>query len=319
MVRMVLVPLDGSDCAEQALGPALSLARLTGASLLLLRAAADDALPAGPDYPLSRTAAESAAYLKQVQQRLASLGLTVHAEVTTHDPRTAIPAIAALREVDVIAMCAHGHSGVGPTLGSVTRHVLGSTRLPVLLASGRSAGAAPSAFRSLLIPVDGSAFAEQALGYVIRETLSWSPEVRLLRVVEPAMPPLIPGFPGYTAPTVFEHAAMETQYAHMEARRYVEMVARTRLRGFACYASAIVGCPAKVILDESARGSADVIVMATHERPDFDRLPHGSVVSYVLRHAQAPVLLLRGEMPAAEDTAKVVAEVKSGAAILAAC
>ncbi|MGH2411208.1 MAG: universal stress protein, partial [Chloroflexota bacterium] len=318
MVRLVLVPLDGSDHAEQALGPASCLARQVGANLLLLRAAGDTTLPAGPDYPLARSVEESTAYLKQIRQRLVAAGLTVHIEVTTHDPGAAIPLTAALRGADLIAMCAHGHAGLRPTAGSVAQQVLRSTQLPVLLASGHDGASAPSAFRSLLIPLDGTASAESALRYVGNLTKDWSPVVRLLRVVEPAMPPLIPGFPGYTPSAVFERAAMETQYVHMDARRYVERTAQTHMRGFPCQATAIVGYPAKAILDECANSGADLLVMATRERPEDERLSRRSVTAYVLRHARVPVLLLRGAPPELRD-AKIGMEIKTGTVSPAMC
>jgi len=317
MVRLVLVPLDGSDCAERALGPASCLARQVGASLLLLRAAPDYTLPAGPEYPLTRSVEESTAYLNRIRQRLVDSGLTVHIEVTTHDPSAAIPLTASLRGADMIAMCAHGHSGLRPAVGSVAQQVLRSTQLPVLLTSGRDGATSPSAFRSLLIPLDGTAFAEEALRCLGSLTPGWPPEVRLLRVVEPAMPPLVPGFPGYTPSAVFERAAMETQYMHMDARRYVERIAQTHLRGFPCHASAVVGYPAKAILDGCANSGPDLLVMATHDRPGNERLSRGSVAGYVLGHARVPVLLLRGATPEARVDAKIGVEIKTGAAFQA--
>lgn len=64
------------------------------------------------------------------------------------------------------------------------------------------------------------------------------------------------------------------------------------------------GRPVAACLLDAARGSgADVIVMATHGRGPLGRLLLGSVAEAVLRHAEVPVLLVRGDVAAGKDAA----------------
>ena len=90
MVRSILVPLDGSEVAEQALPRACRLARLTGAELVLLRAAPFAANSGKSSSPLRVTVRDAEDYLQAVEHRLADPGLRVHTEVLHSDPVRAI-------------------------------------------------------------------------------------------------------------------------------------------------------------------------------------------------------------------------------------
>src|SRR5262245_30040682 len=90
MIQTILVPLDGSPYAEQALAPAVRLARRGNVALLLLCSTADAALPAGPEYPLMVTEREAGAYLRLLRDRLQRAGVTAHVEVSRQGAARAI-------------------------------------------------------------------------------------------------------------------------------------------------------------------------------------------------------------------------------------
>src|SRR5688500_235401 len=71
MYRTVLVPLDGTSFGEQALPPALAIARRAGASLRVLHVH----VPGGGEARLS----QERAYLDGLRQRLADSGVSVEA------------------------------------------------------------------------------------------------------------------------------------------------------------------------------------------------------------------------------------------------
>ena len=71
----ILVPLDGSALAEAALPKALELAEVSGARLLLLRAAQAQSLPGvDPTEAQVRVVSEAEAYLAEIQKRLSPAG-----------------------------------------------------------------------------------------------------------------------------------------------------------------------------------------------------------------------------------------------------
>jgi nucleotide-binding universal stress UspA family protein len=150
--RHILVPLDGSELAEQILEPALALAAATDADVTLLRVLnpmvigqADlSAVPAR--YVDSSVLDElrrlhdeergkAQAYLDTVVGRLSARSVRVQTRVAVHDqPAIAILEAAKIHEADAIALATHGRKGMTRwLLGSVADKVIRGAILPVLV------------------------------------------------------------------------------------------------------------------------------------------------------------------------------------------
>jgi nucleotide-binding universal stress UspA family protein len=133
--KTVLVPLDGSRLAEEALGAAIGFAR-AGATLILVRAAEAHGTPFA-DAVEAQVAAirEAELYLASVADRLRRVGVKdVEASVWYGSPVEGIVDAARFRKADLIVMSTHGHSGLGRLiLGSVAESVLRATSTPILL------------------------------------------------------------------------------------------------------------------------------------------------------------------------------------------
>jgi len=132
----ILIPLDGSEMAELAVGEALQLRRSDASTLLLLRAAEARVLP-GADAIGAQIAAvqEAETYLAALKSKIEKAGPGV---VETHvwygPPASAIVGAARAHKADLIVMTTHGRSGVGRLVfGSVAESVLRGTTLPILL------------------------------------------------------------------------------------------------------------------------------------------------------------------------------------------
>jgi len=52
------------------------------------------------------------------------------------------------------------------------------------------------------------------------------------------------------------------------------------------------GKPQKVICDEAARTNADLIIMSTSNKPNISKFLLGTTASYVIEHANIPVLVV---------------------------
>ena len=140
----ILVPLDGSPLAEAALPKALELAEVSGARVLLLRAAETHTLlpRVDPTEAQVKVVSEAESYLARVRKRLTRQGrVTVETAVWYGPAARAIVEAARIRKVDQIVMTTHGRSGVRRLLlGSVAESVLRGTTTPLLLL--RTEGAA---------------------------------------------------------------------------------------------------------------------------------------------------------------------------------
>ena len=134
----ILVPLDGSDLAEEALEVAIEIAASAGGKVTLFVAAdpeAAQALHSFADSEKMTRAMAADAYLDQVASRLADRG--VETSSTSSDGTNAAEQIverADAVDVSMIVMTSHGRSGVGRwLLGSVADKVARSSTVPVVI------------------------------------------------------------------------------------------------------------------------------------------------------------------------------------------
>lgn len=145
MYRRILVPLDGSELAEQALTHAVPIAKCMGGELHLARVCLSmiyvNALGGGsPDfgeqvYELDRQAAQ--AYVEKVSQQLTSPDLPVMTAVLEGAVAETLVDYAQTHQIDLIVMSTHGRSGLSRwVFGSVAERVLRGAHCPTLIVRG---------------------------------------------------------------------------------------------------------------------------------------------------------------------------------------
>ncbi len=155
----------------------------------------------------------------------------------------------------------------------------------------------PPAFRRVLVPLDGSAFAEQVLEPASAFGRTMGSEFVLVRVVEP----MVRGGDRENALTAPPEPGLvrRLQLLHDEekakAGTYLDgMADRLRKQGFRVETQVVVSEQAAVaLLDAVKNVQADVIALSTHGRRGLSRLFLGSVADKVLRGASIPVLIHR--------------------------
>jgi nucleotide-binding universal stress UspA family protein len=140
MYKKILVPLDGSELAKQALGHAEELAKTFDAEIILFQIVPFMPIYGAPELvtPLivdekQKEAAE--VYLTNLAEEMKTRGLKVTAIVKTGQ-QVAVEIIDFAKEsgVDLIVMCTHGRSGITLwVLGSVAHKVLTRAETPILL------------------------------------------------------------------------------------------------------------------------------------------------------------------------------------------
>jgi nucleotide-binding universal stress UspA family protein len=142
MIKRILLTLDGSPLAEEAIQPAVLHAKAHEAELHILRVVS----PLTKSYragKASLSAIESAErdikllaqdYLDDTSEQLASQGLKVQTAMRHGQPHEMIIQYAAKNEIDLIVMARRGESGLTRWLiGSVTDHVVRASPIPVLV------------------------------------------------------------------------------------------------------------------------------------------------------------------------------------------
>jgi nucleotide-binding universal stress UspA family protein len=140
MYHRILIPLENSDADETILDHIRPLAKLTGASLLLMHVA-DGWVARNYDrlnLAESEEMRDDRAYLERRAAELRAEGFEVQAMLAMGEPSDEIIRYVREHKVDLIAMSTHGHRFLGDLIHGSTadkvRHLVG---VPVLLLKAR--------------------------------------------------------------------------------------------------------------------------------------------------------------------------------------
>jgi len=136
MYKKILVPLDNSPSDQTIMDHVPALAKLTGASVLLVHVA--DGYVARLQNELNLADSEEIKndeqYLERRKSEIEKAGLKVQTMLVQGEPADEILKIAGEEHCDLIAMATHGHRFVKDLiLGSVADHIRHHTDLPVLM------------------------------------------------------------------------------------------------------------------------------------------------------------------------------------------
>ena len=152
----------------------------------------------------------------------------------------------------------------------------------------RSEAPEPLRFRSILLPLDGSPFAEHAIPWAAAIARKARARLRLALVHQsPPSPPVDQS--GVRLYTKIELALRKSE------REYLRRVAaRIKAAGAMQLATATLsGPPAPALADYTREVGADLVVMTTHGRGGLQRAWLGSVADRLVRSLEVPVLLVR--------------------------
>lgn len=292
MYRTILVPLDGSTVSERALPIAMRLARATGAQLVLLEAAEAVGLD-GQELDVQQRALthQARAYLDSIAAELTVQGLQVSVATPALTPDEAILIEIDWSAVDLVVMSTHGRSGPGRwVFGSVAETVLTYSPVPVIIVPAQGALPTGTGHPRLVMPLDGSAFAERALPHAAALAHALNACLILVRVVLP---------PSRLSPERLTQPDLEARVASLEEREahtyLADLAARLRAEGLTVETRVRSDNPARAIIQESNVEDASLVIMTTHGRTGLSQVRFGSVALDILHHGQRPVCLIRPE------------------------
>lgn len=146
-------------------------------------------------------------------------------------------------------------------------------------------------FRTVLVPLDRTSFAEAALPVATRFARNGaSVHVMLSHQLVPALAGM-----GEMLPPPTE---LDAELREQEESYLVRMAEQVSFETGSLVEHIELDGPAgPAICEEAERIGADLVVMATHGRGPLGRLWHGSVADYVLRRLETPVLLVHPDRP----------------------
>jgi nucleotide-binding universal stress UspA family protein len=141
MFEKIVVPLDGSDCAQRAFDLALDLAKLAGAELAICSVVDPivivESTPPTPaaDIVLTDMESEARRRIAEATERARNDGVIARGEMLMGVPFDRILDFAKRNSANLIVMGTHGRTGLPHFfLGSVAEMVLKKSPCPVLIA-----------------------------------------------------------------------------------------------------------------------------------------------------------------------------------------
>ena len=296
MFNRILVPLDGSSFGEHALPWAQSIARRAEARIELVHVYQPAGLPetAWADQAYEQGKQKAQAYLECVVERLKP-STRFGVEATLLEGHVAERLLKQVNETgaDLIVLTTHGRGSLSRYwLGSVADELIRRATVPLLMVRPQEEAADLTdelAVRRILIPLDGSPFAEQILEPAMALGTLMQTEYRLLRVVAPTV---ASGPDPWFSPPLH----VPDQDVQSQAQTYLERISERMQEGNsrtvgAHVKSALHSGPA--ILEDVQGHDVNLIALSTHGRSGITRWVMGSVADKVVRGAAVPVLAYR--------------------------
>lgn len=293
----ILVPLDGSPLAEQALPIAVAIAERARCRIKLVLVHQPLILvEPGPDYAKIELAMQKAdrEYLRSVVARLRErLGRALSSAVLRGPTVQTLAKYVRELGTDLVVMTTHGRGGLQRAwLGSVTDQLIRTSEVPILVVRPREGRTAESAvdLGEILVPLDGSPLAEAVLEPAAAVARLWDGEISLVQVVHPVVldsAQVLPFPAGYSAEA--------TAILRESAQDYIRDVAE-RLRDSGVKASGVAvvgGGVADTLINLARPERVGLVAVATHGRGGLRRLTLGSVADKLVRAAEVPVLVVR--------------------------
>lgn len=295
----LVVPVDGSAFAEQALPLAIRIALATGARVRLLLVHRQPAAPLASGAELAyaaldrQTRESEVAYLQGLERRLADAGVAqVEASLLGGPVADALEAEIARWGADLVVMSTHGRSGLGRFwLGSVADRLLHNVTVPLLLVrpAPNATAVPPADIERIVVPLDGSALARSVLEPAAALAARLGAELHLIQVIPP------PYYVGGAVDLPFTYdPALDATLEREAAEHLAAQAALLGSRGLRV-TTQVERNPAvaHAVLDAAAASGGSMICVATRGRTGAGRVFLGSVADKLVRGASGPVLVWR--------------------------
>ena len=145
----------------------------------------------------------------------------------------------------------------------------------------------------VLLATDGTKYAEAAAAALAKLNLTDGDEVKIISVVDVAVPLAIDVYGGYLPDTTdLEKAARENAQKVCEGttKKVTDMLAG---KNVSISSDVVYGTPESRIVETAEEMPADMIVLGSHGYKAWERMLLGSVSNSVVHHAHCSVLVVR--------------------------
>ncbi|UTF55811.1 universal stress protein [Natronosalvus rutilus] len=282
MFDNILVPTDGSDCAQAAVGYAADLATRYDAKVHALCVVDYRTLENGPQYDQIKKEREE--FAERTCNDLSVSGVPAEQAVRTDIPHKAILRYATEQDIDLIVMGTHGRTGVERhLLGSVTEKVVRLSDVPVLTVKAEGDGEITYPYTDILVPTDGSEGAEAAIDPAVDIACTYDARLHALSVID-SMVLGVDVRSVAIVETLEESAQSAVETIEEQATQASVSMVETKIEH---------GSPYRGIRSYVEEHDIDLVVMGTHGRSRIERYLLGSIAEKTVRTSPVPVMTVR--------------------------
>ena len=287
MFDTLLFPVDESDGTTDVFEHVLDIATVHDSTVHILNVAdtTRDSVTRIRGDVVDVLEQEGEQLVRERADRAEQRGVSTVTDVRQGDPYRIIIDYADAHAVDLVAMPTHGRQGLERLLlGSTTERVVRRSDIPVLTIQPGAADELQYPYEDVLVPTDGSDYANQALATGVDVVNAEEATLHLVTVI--ALTSLGVDVRSDIQQSMLEESATEVldEAADFAANAGVEPVSKTIE-----YAASIPNA----IRSYSNDHDIDLVIAGTHGRTGFDRYMLGSVTESLVRTSPIPVLTVR--------------------------
>ncbi|MDT8307482.1 MAG: universal stress protein [Anaerolineae bacterium] len=301
MFKRIVVPLDGSRLAEGALNHAVAVALACQAELQLIRVVerrsgegrgVTDLL----DWQLRM--AEARSYLEVLANQLQQHGVAAEIAALEGAPATRIIDYTHERDGDLIILSSHGRSGLERwNVSGVVQKVIQEAKTSLLLVRAYEEPewkGAPTAYRRIMVPLDGSKRAECTLPLAEKLARYWNAELLFVHVLVP--PRMFHHLPPSTEEVDYLEWFLERN--REEALQYFEAL-QERLPIRSQVRVRVNDDVVEAFHDIVHRDAVDLLLLTAHGHSCSPHRRYGSLVTGCLLFGCGPSLVVQDRRPEA--------------------
>ena len=286
----ILIAVDGSSASDAVIQEAAARPWPKGTEMCVVTAVDPYFFTRAP-LLLEEVQQKTSETLEESAQPLRDAGWAVSTNALISNPRHGLPKIASEWKADLILLGSHGRGAFSRLMmGSTAQAVMRHATCSVEIVRAREKRHAERAGMRVLIPTDGSEYAQMALRSVMERP--WPAGSEFLIVASPEFPVVIGEYPYYAPEQVTEMAKGSETHAAESAASGADLLTNAGLR-VSRQVTEPKDAPSRAILAAADSWEADLIVMGSHGRRGFDRIVLGSVSESVAMHARCSVEVIR--------------------------
>jgi nucleotide-binding universal stress UspA family protein len=286
MFDTVLIPTDGSQRAEHAVGHGLALAHKYGATVHALYVVDSDELPSSleelPEASDLQSDLKSAGNeaLTHIETQAHALGPKIETEIRVGSPVSEILTYTNEIDADLLVMGPHRQSRLERFLRkSVVEAVIRETSVPVLSVQSDNVSRTAD-YQKVLLATDGRVGANRATMYALDIASTYDATLHALTVLEQRL----------------LRSSSLRSYLENEADRTLRRVTKAAAQqNISVVTAQREGVPHEEIVTYAERYGMELVVMGSSNRPSIDLLFMGSVATNTFRSIQCPLLITSQE------------------------